>query len=252
MARMLTGTTSFDVFRRPLVAAIALMVVVVPALAQQPVTAKPDDCVTRDAVRHLVNLGLIAESEVAEILRCAAPVVRTACSEEPLACAPTTTQTDAIAPVSDDGRYKVVSYAAPPSTASTAAVSLDQYCTDMAAMLTTQMQAESITPADQQRAIETALRIVVRNTEMHLEARIDRLKARFERELAAREIDQRQAAALLDVKPSEPSLLSIRTSVNQFDVPFLYDEAILIGDRCTIVADRSSDHLRISYGLDER
>jgi len=62
----------------------------------------------------------------------------------------------------------------------------------------------------------------------------------------------RPDAALLDVKPSEPSLLSIRTSVNQFDVPFLYDEAILIGDRCTIVADRSSDHLRISYGLDER
>lgn len=56
-------------------------------------------------------------------------------------------------------------------------------------------------------------------------------------------------ARLLDTKATEPSLLSIRTSVNQFEVPFLYDEAILVGDRCTIAADRTSDRLSISYGL---
>ncbi len=56
-------------------------------------------------------------------------------------------------------------------------------------------------------------------------------------------------AALLDTKASQPSLLSIRTSVNQFEVPFLYDEAILVGDRCTIAADRTSDRLSISYGF---
>lgn len=57
-------------------------------------------------------------------------------------------------------------------------------------------------------------------------------------------------AALLDTSPSQPSLRSIRTSMNQFDVPFLYDEAILVGDRCTIAADRTSDRLSISYGFD--
>ncbi len=56
-------------------------------------------------------------------------------------------------------------------------------------------------------------------------------------------------AKLLDTRTTEPALLSVRTSFNQFDVPFLYDEAILVGDRCTIAADRTSDRLSISYGL---
>lgn len=57
-------------------------------------------------------------------------------------------------------------------------------------------------------------------------------------------------ASLLATSPSQPSLRSIRTSMNQFDVAFLYDEAILVGDRCTIAADRTSDRLSISYGFD--
>lgn len=57
-------------------------------------------------------------------------------------------------------------------------------------------------------------------------------------------------AKLLDTLPTEPSLLSVRTSLNQFDVAFLYDEAILVGDRCTIAADRTSDRLSISYGIE--
>ncbi len=57
-------------------------------------------------------------------------------------------------------------------------------------------------------------------------------------------------AKRLDTLPTEPSLLSVRTSLNQFDVAFLYDEAILVGDRCTIAADRTSDRLSISYGIE--
>ncbi len=58
-------------------------------------------------------------------------------------------------------------------------------------------------------------------------------------------------AELLDADSSQPSLLSIRTSLNQFDVPFLYDSALLVGDRCTIAADRRSDRLSISYGFED-
>lgn len=57
-------------------------------------------------------------------------------------------------------------------------------------------------------------------------------------------------AALLDTSATQPALLSIRTSLNQFGAPFLFDEALLVGDRCTIAADRTSDRLRISYGFD--
>ncbi len=57
-------------------------------------------------------------------------------------------------------------------------------------------------------------------------------------------------AALLETSATQPALLSIRTSLNQFEVPFLFDEALLVGERCTIAADRTSERLRITYGFD--
>ncbi len=56
-------------------------------------------------------------------------------------------------------------------------------------------------------------------------------------------------AALLETDDEHPAILSIRTSINQFDRPFLYDEAVLVGGRCAIVADRSSERLSLQYGL---
>ncbi len=56
-------------------------------------------------------------------------------------------------------------------------------------------------------------------------------------------------AELLQTEPDHPAILSIRTSINQFDRAFLYDEAVLVGGRCSIVADRSSDRLSLHYGL---
>lgn len=56
-------------------------------------------------------------------------------------------------------------------------------------------------------------------------------------------------AKTLRAQSGEPALLSVRTSISQFGQPFLYDEALLVGDRCTIAADRSSDRLSLHYGL---
>lgn len=56
-------------------------------------------------------------------------------------------------------------------------------------------------------------------------------------------------AKLLRAEPSHPALLSVRTSINQFERPFLYDEALLVGGRCTIAADRTSDRLSLQYGV---
>lgn len=56
-------------------------------------------------------------------------------------------------------------------------------------------------------------------------------------------------ASTLDAELGHPALLSIRTSLNQFGRPFLYDEALLVGGRCTIAADRSSDRLALNYGV---
>lgn len=55
-------------------------------------------------------------------------------------------------------------------------------------------------------------------------------------------------AALLSTEAGHPALESIRTSFNQFDRPFLYDEALLVGGRSSIAADRTSDRLRLTYG----
>ncbi len=54
-------------------------------------------------------------------------------------------------------------------------------------------------------------------------------------------------AELLEVEVAQPALLSIRVSFNQFDQPFLYDEALLAGERCTMSADRTSDRLSLRY-----
>ncbi len=56
-------------------------------------------------------------------------------------------------------------------------------------------------------------------------------------------------AELLATEPSHPALFSARTSFNQFDQPFLYDEALLVGGRSAIAADRTSDRLSLQYGL---
>ncbi len=54
-------------------------------------------------------------------------------------------------------------------------------------------------------------------------------------------------AAMVDAETGHPAILSIRTSINQYGQPFLYDEALLVGGRCTITADRRSDRLSLSY-----
>ena len=54
-------------------------------------------------------------------------------------------------------------------------------------------------------------------------------------------------ARLLDTKSGHPAILSIRTSIQQFGRPFLYDEALLVGGRCSIAADRSADRLALEY-----
>ncbi len=54
-------------------------------------------------------------------------------------------------------------------------------------------------------------------------------------------------ARLLDCADGQPALLSIRTSINQFGQPFLYDEALLVGGRSVIEADRTTERLLLSF-----
>ncbi len=56
-------------------------------------------------------------------------------------------------------------------------------------------------------------------------------------------------ADLLRIEAEQPALLSTRISVNQFDQPFLYDEAILVSGRCAITADRTADRMTLNYGI---
>ena len=58
-----------------------------------------------------------------------------------------------------------------------------------------------------------------------------------------------EEAEVLETEAGNPALLSIRISINQFDRAFLYDEAVLVGGRCTIAADRSADRLALRYDL---
>jgi GntR family transcriptional regulator len=58
-------------------------------------------------------------------------------------------------------------------------------------------------------------------------------------------------ASLLSAPEGHPALLSIRTSINQFDMPYLYDEALLVGGRCSIAANRSAERLSLNYRVDQ-
>ncbi len=55
-------------------------------------------------------------------------------------------------------------------------------------------------------------------------------------------------AATLGTVTGQPALRSIRTSINQFGQPFLYDDALLVGGRSAIAADRTSDRLSLKFG----
>ena len=57
-------------------------------------------------------------------------------------------------------------------------------------------------------------------------------------------------ADLLDAVSGAPALRSVRTSINQFGRPFLYDEVVLVGERASIAANRTSDRLSLDYGID--
>lgn len=57
-------------------------------------------------------------------------------------------------------------------------------------------------------------------------------------------------ASVLGAEVGSAAILSIRISVTQFGQPFLYDEALLVGGRCTITANRTSDRLSLLYGVD--
>ena len=56
-------------------------------------------------------------------------------------------------------------------------------------------------------------------------------------------------AEILETATGHPALLSIRASINQFGRPFLYDEAILVGGRCSLVANRTSERLSLQYDV---
>lgn len=57
-------------------------------------------------------------------------------------------------------------------------------------------------------------------------------------------------ADVLDAPEGAPALRSVRTSINQFGRPFLYDEVVLVGDRASIAANRTSARLSLDYGID--
>ncbi len=56
-------------------------------------------------------------------------------------------------------------------------------------------------------------------------------------------------AAALDIDPAQPALLSVRTSINQFGQPFLYDEALLVSGRCMLTADRTAGRMSLNFGV---
>lgn len=60
-----------------------------------------------------------------------------------------------------------------------------------------------------------------------------------------------EEAEMLEAEERQPAMLSLRTSINQFSQPFLFDEALLVGGRCSIVANRGSDRLSLDYGLSD-
>jgi len=54
-------------------------------------------------------------------------------------------------------------------------------------------------------------------------------------------------AEILETDEGKPALLSIRTSINQFGHSFLYDEALLVGGRCSLAADRTAGRLALDF-----
>ena len=81
-----------------------------------------------------------------------------------------------------------------------------------------------------------------------IEASTGWIVAEARESITAVELDAADAA-VLDTAVGHPAILSLRTSINQFGRPFLYDEALLVGGRCWIAADRTSDRLSLEYGL---
>ncbi|MDW3177528.1 MAG: GntR family transcriptional regulator [Acidimicrobiia bacterium] len=56
-------------------------------------------------------------------------------------------------------------------------------------------------------------------------------------------------ANTLGIAVGDPALLSIRTSINQFGQPFLYDEALLVSGRCVLTADRTAGRMSLNFGV---
>lgn len=56
-------------------------------------------------------------------------------------------------------------------------------------------------------------------------------------------------APLVSAPVATPAIRSVRTSLNQFQEPFLYDEALLVSERCTMTADRTADRLLLRYDV---
>lgn len=56
-------------------------------------------------------------------------------------------------------------------------------------------------------------------------------------------------AKTLGIDAGDPALLSIRTSINQFGQPFLYDEALLVSGRCVLTADRTAGRMSLNFGV---
>ncbi len=81
-----------------------------------------------------------------------------------------------------------------------------------------------------------------------IEAATGWVVARATESMAAVSLNQGDAK-LLAAPKAHPAILSIRVSINQFEQPFLYDEALLVGGRCTISADRTSDRLSLNYDV---
>ncbi len=84
-----------------------------------------------------------------------------------------------------------------------------------------------------------------------IEAATGWVVARAAESMAAIGLNQGDAELLL-APEGHPAILSIRVSINQFDQPFLYDEALLVGGRCVISADRTADRLSLNYGVSHR
>lgn len=56
-------------------------------------------------------------------------------------------------------------------------------------------------------------------------------------------------AEILSARAGDPALRSVRVSINQFQDPYLYDEALLVSARCTMTADRTADRLSLRYDV---